>query len=59
MILQHLVSKITLTPEELERAAVNGSVKDDGSPLVAVVDARLILQFLVKKISEFPVERNM
>jgi len=48
LILQHLVKKIILTPDQLEAALV--SLSDE----VGVDDARLILQMLVKKIEVFP-----
>ncbi|MCL2487572.1 MAG: hypothetical protein FWE80_02695 [Oscillospiraceae bacterium] len=54
MILQYLVEKIELTPEQVDAAAVNGSKNDDDSPKVTITDARLILQMLVGKITEFP-----
>ncbi|MCL2488502.1 MAG: glycoside hydrolase family 3 C-terminal domain-containing protein [Oscillospiraceae bacterium] len=57
LVLQYLVGKITLTPEALAAAAVNGEVNDDGSPKVTITDARLILQKLVDKIDKFPVEK--
>ncbi|MCL2487958.1 MAG: glycoside hydrolase N-terminal domain-containing protein [Oscillospiraceae bacterium] len=50
MLLQHLVGKIMLTPEQLDRAAVQESGK------ITVSDARLILQKLVGKINKFPIE---
>ncbi|MCL2488811.1 MAG: fibronectin type III-like domain-contianing protein, partial [Oscillospiraceae bacterium] len=54
MVLQHLVQKITLTPAQLDAAAVDGAENDDGSPKVSITDARLILQYLVEKINKFP-----
>ncbi|MCL2487546.1 MAG: glycoside hydrolase family 3 C-terminal domain-containing protein [Oscillospiraceae bacterium] len=57
LVLQHLVQKITLTPEALSAAAVNGSIDEDSSPKITITDARLILQKLVGKIDKFPVEK--
>ncbi|MCL2487225.1 MAG: CotH kinase family protein [Oscillospiraceae bacterium] len=48
MVLQHIVGKLQLTPEQLLLADVNG----DGE--VTIADARLILQFIVDKIAGFP-----
>ncbi|MCL2487113.1 MAG: GDSL-type esterase/lipase family protein [Oscillospiraceae bacterium] len=50
MILQHLVDKIALSPDQLISADIYG----DGS--VGIANARLILQKLVGKIEKFPVE---
>ncbi|MCL2488619.1 MAG: dockerin type I repeat-containing protein [Oscillospiraceae bacterium] len=52
MVLQHLVGKSLLTPEQQDIADVDG----DGD--VTITDARLILQMLVEKISNFPREAN-
>ncbi|MCL2487228.1 MAG: CotH kinase family protein [Oscillospiraceae bacterium] len=48
LVLQHIVGKRILTPEEYELADVNC----DGE--VNIGDARLILQFIVGKINAFP-----
>ncbi|MCL2487880.1 MAG: glycoside hydrolase family 3 C-terminal domain-containing protein, partial [Oscillospiraceae bacterium] len=50
LVLQHLVDKITLTPEQFNRAAVREAGK------VEITDARLILQYIVEKITVFPRE---
>ncbi|MCL2487811.1 MAG: dockerin type I repeat-containing protein [Oscillospiraceae bacterium] len=50
MILQHLVGKSLLTPEQQDIADVDGK---DG---VTITDARLVLQKLVGKIEKFPRE---
>ena len=50
LVLQHLVGKIALTPEQFDRAAVREAGR------VEISDARLILQFLVGKIQAFPRE---
>ncbi|MCL2489062.1 MAG: dockerin type I repeat-containing protein [Oscillospiraceae bacterium] len=50
LVLQHLVGKIHLSPEQLTAADVDGQ---DG---VTISDARLILQKLVGKIDKFPAD---
>ncbi|MCL2488437.1 MAG: dockerin type I repeat-containing protein, partial [Oscillospiraceae bacterium] len=49
MVLQFLVGKIKLTPEQLACANV------DGQSNVTINDARLIIQYVVNKLDEFPV----
>ncbi|MCL2487704.1 MAG: carbohydrate-binding protein, partial [Oscillospiraceae bacterium] len=51
MVLQHLVGKLTLTPEQLAVANVSGGDQ------LSISDARLILQYLVDKIDTFPAEK--
>ncbi|MCL2488586.1 MAG: dockerin type I repeat-containing protein [Oscillospiraceae bacterium] len=51
MLLQHLVGKALLTPEQQAIADV------DGDENVTITDARLILQKLVGKIDKFPAEQ--
>jgi len=50
LVLQHIVEKIQLTPEQQDIADVDGDQK------VTINDARLILQRLVDKIDKFPRE---
>ncbi|MCL2487622.1 MAG: DUF5050 domain-containing protein [Oscillospiraceae bacterium] len=52
MVLQHLVGKIILNEAQLDAADVDGNG-------VSITSARLILQFLVDKISEFPREEEL
>ncbi|MCL2488621.1 MAG: glycoside hydrolase family 3 C-terminal domain-containing protein, partial [Oscillospiraceae bacterium] len=54
LILQYLVDKVTLTPAQLDAAAVNGDENQDNTPKVTITDARLVLQYIVDKINKFP-----